>query len=70
VLEDLVPFKSVLRPEDVTMLRRVFEEHCETCGIESDAARQSVATSLVGLYQSGTRTALELHAALDEEENR
>lgn len=62
--------KIAFRPEDITLLRRVFEEHCRTCGIRSEAGRESVAASLMNFYRSGLRTSLELHAALDREENR
>ncbi|MGC4026610.1 MAG: hypothetical protein QM744_16580 [Mesorhizobium sp.] len=61
--------RIAFRPEDIGMLRRVFEEHCDACGIHSAAGRESVATSLMSFYQSGIRSALELHAALDQEEN-
>ncbi|RFC67891.1 hypothetical protein DY251_09930 [Mesorhizobium denitrificans] len=60
----------MFRPEDIGMLRRVFAEHCESCGIKTDIGRESVATSLIGFYKSGIRSSLELHAALDKEENR
>lgn len=63
-----MPFKSVLDPGDLAVLRAVFDKHCRKFGISSQEGRDSVAASLMVHYQNGVSDAGELEDALDSEE--
>ena len=64
-----MPFRNVLNPSDLAILRGVFTEHCQKYGISSPEARNSVAESLMHNYRHGVDNPDELKAVLDREES-
>lgn len=50
------------------MLSRVLNEHCKIFGIRSDEGRESVAVSLLALYQAGVTSERELRRRIDLED--
>jgi hypothetical protein len=64
-----MPFRTVIEREQIAMLTRVLNAHCETFGIHSEEARRSVAASLLAHYQKGVTDEREL-AKLVEREDR
>lgn len=55
-----MPFRDVLSPNDVSMLSRTLERHCEQHGIHSEEARLSVGASLMRFYRHGVTEEAEL----------
>lgn len=62
-------FRSVIEPEAVDMLRRLFEQHCLDNRITSKEDRDSVAGSLLRFYQDGPLDEDELRHMLDRQDN-
>lgn len=63
-----MPFRTVLNQRDLKVLRTVFDAHCQQFGISSKEGCNSVAASLMVLYQNGISDPEDLLAALDREE--
>lgn len=64
-----MPFRSVLRPNAIAMLTRLLDDHCSKHGIRSAEGRESVAASLVALYQTSTADERELRDTIEREDD-
>jgi len=58
-----------LPPSAVQFLASVTKAHCERHGIRSVEARESVAASVLAIYERGIRDELKILALLDAEDN-
>jgi hypothetical protein len=54
----------IVDPDQLAMLTRVLEGHCQARGINHRAERESVARYILSEFQSGAETADELMVAL------
>jgi hypothetical protein len=64
-----MPFRTVIEPEAIEMLERILHEHCGKFGIRTAEGTESVATSILSIYQGGIRDPQTI-AALIEKEDR
>lgn len=62
-------FRSVVQPDEITMLARVLNQHCEKHGIRSREGREHVASSLLAMYDAGVADDRELAARLATEDD-
>ena len=62
-------FRSVVQPDEITMLARVLNQHCEKHGIRSREGREHVASSLLAMYDAGIADDRELAARLAREDD-
>jgi hypothetical protein len=59
--------QSVLLPEEVETLQRVFDQTCNTLGIQKKSAQaEGLAATLVSLYERGIQTEGQLTAMVDK----
>ena len=59
--------QSVLLPDEVATLQRIFDQTCCTLGIQKNSAQaEGLAATLVNLYERGVRTEDQLSAMVDK----
>ena len=58
-------FERVVDPEQLALLPKVFEVHCQSHDITGDADREAAAIRALELYNSGITAAEGLTATLD-----
>ncbi len=63
-----MPFRTVIEPEAIAMLTRVLDQHCGKFGIRTAEGRESVAVSILALYQMGIGDPGEIARRLEEED--
>jgi hypothetical protein len=59
--------QSVLLPEEIATLQRVFDQTCNALGIQKKSSQaEGLAATLVNLYERGVRTEEQLTAMVDK----
>ncbi len=57
-------FTGIAGPEQLSVLTKVFEEHCRAHGIVDGAGKDDVARLIMSLFRNGASTTEELTAGL------
>jgi hypothetical protein len=60
---EAMPFTGVVHPDEIAMLRRVFDELCAEQRITNERARHEVADQIMTLFRSGIESPEELRHA-------
>ena len=63
-----MPFRTVIEPEAIKMLTKVLDHHCGKFGIRSEEGRESVARSILTIYQRGVSDPTEIARLLEAED--
>ncbi|MER9410317.1 hypothetical protein [Mesorhizobium sp. M0589] len=60
-----MPFRHIADPDQLTILTKALDEHCQSLGIPSDSPeRENLASRVISLFSRGTTTLDELKEAL------
>ena len=61
-------FRGIFDPDQLAMLANVLEQHCKAHGIVDRRERESIASYVLSLFQTGSQKPEELTAVLSERE--
>jgi hypothetical protein len=59
-----MPFSGIVDADQLSMLTKVLDDHCNAQGIYDDIDRDTVAERILFLFQAGVESADKLSAAL------
>jgi hypothetical protein len=62
--EEAMQFTGIADPEQLSVLTRVFEGHCQAHGIGDGSGKDEAARLVMALFRNGASTAQELTAGL------